>query len=329
MKFSRFLIAWPVACLLAQTPASQPRTAPDPQSSQPAQAKPAADPAKDVTVELSSENVAEKPVSVPPDRVVITIGERKITFAEFNQIIDALPEQYRVPARGEGRRQFADNLVRVFLLADEGKRLKLDQSETYKIQVAFQNANALAGRAFEQISANIKVDDAAIRANYDEHKSEYEQVKARHILIRMKGSPLPVKPGQKDLTPEEALARVQELRKKILAGADFAKTAEAESDDTGSATNGGDLGFFGRGQMVPSFEQAAFALKAGELSEPVQSPFGYHLIKLEAKQSKTFEEMKPEIEKRLRPELAQKSLAEIEKKANVVLDQELFGGAAK
>jgi len=83
------------------------------------------------------------------------------------------------------------------------------------------------------------------------------------------------------------------LRKKIQAGADFAELARQESDDAGSGANGGDLGSFRRGQMVPTFEQAAFAMQPGDLSEPVKTPFGYHVIKVEAKESKSFDEVRP------------------------------------
>ena len=305
MKFCCSLLLFiPAVCLIAQTPPPQP-------------AQP--------TVTLSAENVGTKPVNVPPDKVVITVGDTKITAAQFDQIIDSLPEQYRASARGPSRKMFADNLVRVMVMSQEAKRRKLDETSSFKSQVMFQNANLLAQLVYEQLSKDAKVDDAELHKSYDEHKAEYEQVKARHILIRMQGSPLPVKPGQKDLTEAEALAKVQDLRSKIQAGEDFAKLATAESDDTGSGPRGGDLGAFKKGQMVPAFEQVAFSLKPGELSEPVKTQFGYHLIKVESHETKSFDEMKPDLEKRLRPELAQKAMQDLEKKAGPVLDPEFFG----
>jgi parvulin-like peptidyl-prolyl isomerase len=77
--------------------------------------------------------------------------------------------------------------------------------------------------------------------------------------------------------------------------------------------------------MVPTFEQAAFAMQPGDLSEPVKSPFGYHIIKVEAKESKSFEEVRPELERRMRPEQAQKVVEELSKKTPVVLDPDFFG----
>jgi peptidyl-prolyl cis-trans isomerase C len=310
--FRKVLFFSPIVCLLAQTPppASPPKPAP---ATQPT-----------VTMSMENPNAKLMPV-VPPDRVVITVGESTLTAAQLDQIIDSLPEQYRASARGAGRKQFADNIVRILVLSQEGKRRKISESPSYQTQVAFQNANLLAGLTYVQIGKEVPLDEAAVRKYYDDHKQEFEQVHARHILVRMQGSPQPVKPGQKELTEAEALAKATELRTKIEGGADFAALASAESDDSQSAVKGGDLGFFRHGQMVPSFDQAAFAMKPGEISAPVKSQFGFHIIQVEAHDVKSFEEVKPDIEKRLRPEQAQKALEDLQKKAHVVLDPEFFG----
>ncbi len=265
---------------------------------------------------------------LPPDKVVISVGDQKLTYAQFQAIIDTLPEQYRASARGPVRTQFAQSLVRAIVLADEAKRRKIDQTDAFRSALAFQTQNILAGMAAEQIQKEAKVDDAAVHAYYYAHKAEFEQVHARHILIRMQGSPVPVRPGQKDLTDAEALAKAQDLRKKIQEGADFGTLAIQESDDTGSGAKGGDLGVFHHQQMVPAFEQAAFALKPGELSEPVKTQFGYHLIKVESHENKTFDEVRPDLEKRMKPELTQKAMEDLVKKATVTLDPELFAAPA-
>src|SRR4051794_8237894 len=298
MSFLRtMLFVCPAACLLAQTPPkpAQPSAAPQP------------------TVTLSAEDPKPLP-TVAPDKVIITVGDRKITAAQFDQIINSLPAQYQANARGPARKQFADNVVHVLVLSQEGKRRKLDESPSYQTQTMFQNANMLAALTYEQLGKDVKLDDAEVRQYYETHKAEFERVHARHILIRAAGSPMPVRPGQKDLPEAEALAKALEIRKKLAAGEDFAALARVESDDTGSGANGGDLGFFGHNQMVPPFEAAAFAMKPGELSEPVKTPFGYHIIKVEERDAKTLEELRPDIEKRLRPEQAQKVMEELQKK---------------
>jgi peptidyl-prolyl cis-trans isomerase C len=305
------LFVCPAACLLAQTP--------------PKPAQPSAAPQPSIT--LSTEDAKPLP-TVPPDQVIITVGDQKITAAQFDQIISSLPAQFQANARGPARKQFADNVVHVLLLAQEGRKRKLDETPAYKIQTMFQNSNMLAGLAYEQIGKEAPLDEAEVRKYFETHKAEFERVHARHILIRAAGSPMAVRPGQKDLTDAEALAKAQEIRKKIEGGADFAALAREESDDTSSGSNGGDLGFFGHNQMVPPFEEAAFAMKAGELSQPVKTPFGYHVIKVEERDAKSFEQLKPEIEKRLRPEQAQKVMDELQKKTVVQLDPTFFGTAA-
>lgn len=262
--------------------------------------------------------------AVSPDKVVITVGDMTLTAAQFNQLIEMLPEQNRTAARGPGRKQFADQIVRVLVIAEEGKRRKLDENAAYKTQAQFQAENLLAGRTIADLT---KMDDAELRKYYDEHKADFEQVRARHILIRTKGSPMPADSNKKELTDEEALAKAQEIRKKIMDGADFAKLASEESDDS-SKTAGGDLNFFKRGQLVPPFEQAAFAMKVGDVSEPVKTPFGYHIIKVEDKREETFEQAKPDIERKLQPERSKSAVEDLVKKASVTLDPDFFGSPA-
>ena len=131
---------------------------------------------------------------------------------------------------------------------------------------------------------------------YDTNLSQYQtpgQVRASHILLRVDGD------------DEAATARAAELAAEARAGADFAELAREHSEDDTNAENGGDLGLFGRGRMVPEFENAAFALAAGEVSDPVRSPFGYHVIKVTEKQEEVtqpFAEVRGAIENVLKRE---------------------------
>jgi peptidyl-prolyl cis-trans isomerase D len=151
----------------------------------------------------------------------------------------------------------------------------------------------------EEVAAEVPVDEEAVRAYYEQNQHAYgreEQRRARHILVQVAAT-----------ADEEAVAaareRILQARERILGGEDFANVAGEVSDDPGSAGQGGDLGLFGRGMMVPEFEGAAFALAAGELSEPVRSPFGFHLIEItaiEAGDVKPLEEVRDEIVANLR-----------------------------
>src|SRR5262249_4426904 len=259
------------------------------------------------------------------DKVVLTVGNEKMTAGEFEKFVEALPEQYRAAAKGAGKRQVAEQLVSLKTLAQEARKRKLDQDPAYKTQLAFQADNLLAGILYRDLSTNLKPDEADVRKYYDGHPNEYERVKARHILIRVKGAPSPA--VKAELTEEEALAKAKALRARIVAGEDFGAIAKAESDDSGSGKNGGELDFFGHGQMVPPFEQAAFAAPIGQITEPVKSQFGYHLIVVEKHETKTFDEVRVDIEKKIRPELAKKAVDDLRKQASVNIDESFFGPA--
>ncbi len=96
----------------------------------------------------------------------------------------------------------------------------------------------LAGFLYQDLLEASKPDEAAVKAYYDTHKAEYDEAKVFHILVRFKGSRVPLQKDQKDLTPEEALAKAQDLKKKLDGGADFAELAKTESDDKASGATG-------------------------------------------------------------------------------------------
>jgi peptidyl-prolyl cis-trans isomerase C len=267
------------------------------------------------------------PPPTDPNTVIITVGDHKITAGQFEDYIKALPQQYQATARGPGRRDFAKNLVELNVLADEAVKQGVDQNPEVKLQIEFQRDNMLAQAMFLNLQQQAVVSDAQVQAYYDAHKSDYEVLKARHILIRVKGAPMPAAPGKPELTDEQAKAKAEEIRKRIVGGEDFAKIAEAESDDVSSGKSGGELGEFKHGMMVPPFEKAAFALKPGDISEPVQTPFGYHIIQVESHTTKSLEEVKPEIIAKLRPQAAREAVQALTGQAKVEMNDAYFGPA--
>jgi peptidyl-prolyl cis-trans isomerase C len=300
----------------AATPAKPPASAPAPK---PAAAPPA-----------PADTAAAASAAVSADTVVLTIGDEKITKGEFEQIFNQVVSQMPPERRGaadspQAKRQMAEQLAELKALAHEARRLKIDQTPDAKAQLAMRDDQLVAGLLYQQISKETKPSPSDLQAYYDGHKSEWETVSARHILIRMKGSPVALKEGQKDLTDEEALAKAKDLRAKIVAGGDFAALAKAESDDIGSGANGGSLGEFTRGRMVPPFDEAAFTLKVNEVSEPVKTQFGYHVIQVTKHDTKKMEDVKNEIADKVAPEMAQKSVEAIRDKAAVTFDQSYFG----
>lgn len=255
------------------------------------------------------------------------VGAVEFSAAQFAAIADMLPEPYRGATNSATREQFAERIAKVMVLAEEARRRKLDEKPEFKLQSAYRSEELLADYAQAAIDGAIKIDDAALREYYEAHKSGYERLHVRHILIRIENSPMPLKPGAKDLTGAEALAKAQALLRRIKAGEDFGKIAAAESDDASSTTNFGDLGWFSRGQLAPSFEEAAFRLKTGETSEPVATGYGYHILQVLGREFKPFDEVKADIEKKIRPQLVQKALDGLQEKVPVDYNPAFFGPA--
>jgi len=248
-----------------------------------------------------------------------------MTRAQFEVLLMALAQNGRPASSPAQKRQVAEQYAELETMAQEARKRKLDESPEVKQMMAIQADSFLANSLAKRVTDDTHFTELDLRSYYDGNKSEFEQAKGSHILIRFKGSSAPLKPNAKDLTDAEALAKAQDIRKQILAGADFATLAKAESDDVGSGAKGGDLGEFKRGQMVPAFDQAAFALPIGEVSEPVKTQFGYHIIKITARTSKSFEEAKPQIEKELKPKLAKEALEQVKTHTAVTFNDSYFG----
>jgi peptidyl-prolyl cis-trans isomerase C len=266
-----------------------------------------------------------KPAAPADDPVVLTVGTEKVTKSQFELLISTLPEQQRAAVQTpDGKRKLAEQYSEMLVLVQDARAKKLDQLPLVKTRLAMQEDQVLANAAFSALG-EAKPDQAAVQAYYNSHKAEWETLKGRHILIRFKGSQVPLRLNQKDLTEAEALAKAKELRAKIMAGAKFADVAQAESDDTGSGANGGDLGEFSKGQMVPEFDNAAFAQPLGVVGEPVKTAFGYHIILIESRTTKSLADAKPEIELHMRPDMAQQGLDAMKKKTTITLDDTYFG----
>jgi parvulin-like peptidyl-prolyl isomerase len=262
----------------------------------------------------------------PSDAVILTAGTEKMTKSQFESLLAALPENVRSQtATPQGKRMLGERIAEVMTLAGEARRRGIDKKSSYIEQAKLNSDNLLASFLVQDLMAAAKPDEAAARKYYAEHASEWEQVKARHILIRFKGSRVPLKTGQQDLSTEEALAKTKQIQERLAKGEDFAAVAKAESDDTGSGAQGGDLGTFTRERMVPEFSEAAFKLPVGQVSEPVRTAFGYHLIQVQAHETKKFEDVQGDIEKRMQPEAVQAAVDQIKNANKPVLDEGFFG----
>ncbi len=261
--------------------------------------EPAAGDAKTATI-------ADADVEIKPgDPVVAVIDKMEIKRSEIFDMIDELagpqqtvPKQIVFPVVLD---QFVNGKI-VEFKADKSDVMNSDEYKTRLEDAKKQIARAV----FIEQQINDRLTDEALKAAYDEYAAEQakiEELSARHILVN---------------TEEEAKAVIAELD----GGKDFAELAKEKSTGP-SGENGGDLGYFKKGEMVPEFEEAAFAIEKGAYSkEPVQTQFGYHIIKIEDRRSveaESFEDMKPSLEAALRTKVLQELLGNWRSEAKVEL----------
>jgi peptidyl-prolyl cis-trans isomerase C len=193
----------------------------------------------------------------------------------------------------ESRREYLTNyLTDMTLVAKAAEARKLADSDAFKQRLAYYRSKILMDLLL-QSEAKAAVSDGAMRQLYDEaarQMSGQQEVHARHILVK---------------TEEEAKAIIAELKN----GADFAELAKQKSTDPG-ASEGGDLGYFPKEEMVPEFADAAFKLEKGQISEPVHTRFGWHIIKVEDKRERQVPPF-DQVRDQLATHLVRKSQAEL------------------
>ena len=264
------------------------------------------------------------------DPVVLTVGTEKITKSMFDNIIATLNDQQRASlVTPEARRSLAEQISELKMMAQEARVRRLDQSPAIQSKIVLQAETVLAQAVFAEM-VKVSPAEADMQNYYKDHEKEWMEAKGRHILLRFEGSRVPPRDGKTEISEEKALENAKALRAKIVAGASFAELAKTESDDVGSGESGGDLGSFTPGSMVEEFDKVAFEISVGQVSEPLKSAFGYHLILIDSRGAKKFEEVRAEIEAAMKPELGNKAVEALKAKTTVVYDEGYFGkpGAA-
>jgi len=238
------------------------------------------------------------------DAVVARVNNFEIRREDVNKELTALPPQLQSMPVENIYPQLLERMIDSKLVADEGRAEKFDQTPEYKDRVARTNERILTDITL-RTKVKPQVTDDKLKARYDTLVSKAkgeEELKARHILVK---------------TEAEAKEIIEQLNK----GGDFEKIAKEKSTDKGSATNGGDLGYFTKGSMVPAFAEAAFNMKNGEVSKtPVKTDFGFHVIKVEDRRKVTpvaFDKVKPQIEAQVADEIANQYVDGLKKKAKI------------
>ncbi len=236
-------------------------------------------------------------------KVVVTVDGKAITDADLKLAENEIGSELGQLAPEVKRRALAEYLIDNQLFANAAEAAKLGDTPEFQKYMAYLRERALREQFFEKtLKGSVSEDEAKkiYNARVAELKPETEFA-ARHILV-------------------ESEEKAKELRAKIVAGEDFAKLAGENSTDPVSKKDGGLLGYFGIGQMVPEFEAQVVKMQKGELSEPVKTAYGWHIIKLEDRRQKappSFDQVKETIMNSLAVRKAQEKSAELRAKAKL------------
>lgn len=201
------------------------------------------------------------------NQILAIVDGKNITRDDLERFMMQLGNNAARYANPEGEKILVNELVHQELFLSEALANKMEEEAEFQAQMEMEKLQLLKQYAVRKCLSEAVVDEAELAAHYEAHKDEFqkpERVKASHILV-------------------DSEAKAQVILEEIKNGLSFEEAASQYSSCP-SKERGGDLGFFGRGQMVPEFENASFSMTVGEISAPVQTQFGYHLIQLAEKE---------------------------------------------
>jgi peptidyl-prolyl cis-trans isomerase C len=279
-----------------------------------------------------------KSAEVPPDAVVLKVGGRSVTAAEFNRLISVFQPEVQQAARNNPR-----TVIQSYFLMENLSRKaieeKLDQTSPIKEQLEIQKMQFLATQLINRESASIAVSDEEAQQRYEQEKdTKYDTAKIRGIVIMYtdpKTATTQVdlsnmdKPKVEDLKGIRLEADAKSIARKVVQqlreGADFEKLAREYSDDKRTAMKGGDFGTVRHNEQLPDeVKKAVFALKEGEVSDPVKQPLRYYILKVEKRSVQPYADVKQLVENEIRQEKFQKWMAAQQKQFEVTVENPDF-----
>lgn len=257
-----------------------------------------------------------KPESKKEGQVLADVNGNTITTGDYAREVKNLPEYLKAMAdTPQGRKEMLDTMVIRELILQQAAKDGLDKGPEIEEKLLDLKKRIIV-EAFlkKKVESDAQVSDAELKKFYDKNIDKFksgEQIRASHILVK---------------TEKEA----KDVQAQLKAGAPFEEVAKKSSVDS-SAAKGGDLGWFGKGAMVPAFEKVALALKEGEVSGIVKTDFGFHIIKLTGKRAagvRPFDEVKDQIKAAVMPskqqEIFQKIKEDLKKTAKIAVKEDVL-----
>jgi parvulin-like peptidyl-prolyl isomerase len=266
---------------------------------------------------------------LPDETVVATFDDgTPFTMGEFRRIYAILPPQNQQMALRD-RRTFLQQwafMRKLSLMADQQK---LEQESPTKEALAYYHMMIMSQAKINETVNSVSVEPAEIVKYYDVNKEKYKQVRVKAIYIAFSSSGAPGETGKKALTEDAAKAKASKLLSEIRGGADFLKAVKEHSDDETSRAKDGDFATLRPSDNIPDvIKNAVFALKTGEMSEPVKQPNGYYLFRAEEVSYRPLSQVRDEIFNFIKQQRYTEWLEKANKDAKVVYNSPAFLGEA-
>lgn len=262
-----------------------------------------------------------------PDHIIMRVNGEPVTEGEFAAAFSQLPQEMQQQFASEpGKQAFAEQMVRLKILEQEGRKLGVEKDPKVAGQLAADRTNIVAAATAQKLTP--PPTNAAVQKFYNENKKNFEATELSHILIAYEGGAVPARSG-KAVSQQEALKKAQSISQQAKGGADFAKLAKQYSDDASSAERGGALGPFSPGMLPPELESHVFRLQPGQVSDPVPSRFGVHIFKAGAHTSQPLEQVRQGISRRVQQQVTLDKVEQMRKSAKVDFDPKFFPEAPK
>lgn len=261
-----------------------------------------------------------------PGKVVLKVGSQNFTQGDMDFLVKSLSPQIQQTVAQQGLKPLGEQYALMALLSQLAEKDHLDASPEFRRQMALHRLQVLAQAEYGKLAQEIKVSPEEISQYYSAHASEFDQAQVREFLIRKQ--PEGAKEGTPGLSAQEAKVRADEIRKALAEGTDPKQVVEKFSApntvmiDTEPRT-------IRHGQLVAALDKAAFELKDGEISEPLETPQALAFLQVAGHSRPELKEVSEDIENTLNQQKVQTAVEELKSKTTIWMDESYFKGPAE
>ncbi|MBT2119807.1 peptidylprolyl isomerase [Dyella sp. LX-66] len=261
--------------------------------------------------------------AVGDDPVVLSMGHEQWTASQFKRVVADTPPQVKEAALADPA-AFARRYADMHLLAQLAESRQLEQDPDVRQQLAWVREGVLANAAKDDLYRRAQVSDEEAKRYYEAHKGDFVDYTLQHVVLRYQGSGIAPRAGQKDMSVSEAKAEADQLRAQVLHGTDFADIVQRYSDDDDSKADGGLLPETASRNLLPEIAQGIAGLKENDVSQPIKTRYGYHLVKVIKRVDNSFEDAKPHVVILLKSEQMDRQIEAMKQAKRAKLDAGFF-----